>query len=159
MHADKWRILELLMDNARLGHYDDMFSHGQLLHTMDDRTAIRRLCYKPVLLTSPRDFLTCTTWRERSDGSLIVCTRTVPNSLMGPQKGFVRGTIIVSGYLIQPAELLRKDDPCFGSRGCKVTVVAHTELGGSLPAPVINLLSTTAPQKMMRTIADLVAVF
>ena len=41
MHADKWRILDLLMDNTRLGDYDEMFSHGQLLHTVDDRTAVR----------------------------------------------------------------------------------------------------------------------
>lgn len=159
MHADKWRILDLLMDNSRLGDYDDMFSHGQLLHTVDDRTAVRRLCFKPVWPTSPRDFLTCTTWRERADGSLLVCTRSVPNALMGPQKGSVRGNIIVSGYLIQPAESLRRDDPCSGPRGCKVTMVAHMELGGNLPAPVINMLSTAAPQKMMRTIADLIAVY
>jgi hypothetical protein len=37
-----------------------------------------------------------------------------------------------------------------------VTLIAHTELGGSLPASVINMLSTAAPLKMMATLASLV---
>ena len=38
----------------------------------------------------------------------------------------------------------------------KVTLVAHTELGGSLPASVINMLSTQAPVKMLAAIGVIV---
>jgi hypothetical protein len=36
--------------------------------------------------------------------------------------------------------------------GCKVTLTAHTELGGILPSSVINMLSTTAPMKILTAI-------
>lgn len=39
---------------------------------------------------------------------------------------------------------------------CKVTLTAHTELGGTLPSSVINMLSTAAPLKMMSAISEIV---
>ena len=43
-----------------------------------------------------------------------------------------------------------------GPIGCKVTLCAHTELGGTLPASIINMLSTSAPIKMLSQINDIV---
>lgn len=124
---------------------------------MDEKTVVRRLCFKPVWPTAPRDFLCCTTWQELEDGSLLVCTRSAPEVLLAPQKGYVRGSIRISGYFIQPCSVVDKSDPCYFKGGCKVTLTAHTDLGGSLPATVINMLSTAAPLKMMAAIADIVA--
>ena len=66
----------------------------------------------------------------------------------------------ISGYYIQPydtlstAEQTTTDCPV---DGCKVTLTAHTELGGNLPSSVINMLSTAAPMKMLSAIGELVA--
>ena len=183
---------------------------------MDERTVVRRLCFKPVWPTAPRDFLCCTTWKDFPNGSILICTRSAPECVLPPQKGYVRGSIRISGYLIEPMECLLESDResksgsesksggGSGSRsqsrrdsgsgtgrekdggresdsqhlqsqlqgisggergsrggteckGCRVTLTAHTDLGGSLPPTVINMLSTAAPLKMMAAIADIVA--
>ena len=101
--------------------------------------------------TAPRDFLCCTTWDELEDGSLLICTRSVPNEVLEVEESYVRGEIIISGYWIQPCKNLKKDDAYFNesSYACKVTLIAHTDLGGSMPAWLINLLSAETPLKLL----------
>lgn len=126
---------------------------SQLLVKVSERTSIRRMCFKPVWPTKPRDFLCCTTWREQEDGSLLVCTRSVPEKLREVEEGYVRGTILISGYSIQPYHTLKKDDIYYNDDinafGCKVTLIAHTDLGGGMPPWIINMLSSEAPLKML----------
>jgi hypothetical protein len=59
---------------------------------------------------------------------------------------------------VQPYSSLKASDRLYSSTslGCKVTLAAHTELGGSLPASVINMLSTAAPLKIMANLRTLV---
>jgi len=64
-------------------------------------------------------------------------------------KGYVRGSIVTSGYLIEP---IPSGDTGAGS-ACNVTLVAHTELGGSLPSSIINSLATGAPIKLLQGVA------
>ena len=159
MTSDKQSILQLLIDDSRMHQFDNMFDFAVPLIKVDERSALRRLCFKPVWPTAPRDFLCYTAWTELEDGSILVCSQSVPDTLLAVQKGYVRGRIVVSGYWIQPLHTLKSCDPYYNphsSRGCKVTLAAHTELGGSLPASVINMLSTAAPLKIMAAVADLV---
>jgi hypothetical protein len=158
MRADKHSIVKLIMNDNRMGEFDDMFDFATLLVRIDDCASIRRLCFKPIWPTAPRDFLCCTTWTELEDGSLLVMSRSASEDVLAPQKGYVRGKIQVSGYLVQPYSSLQKSDRLYSSTslGCKVTLAAHTELGGSLPASVINMLSTAAPLKMMANLRTLV---
>lgn len=60
---------------------------------------------------------------------------------------YVRGNIQVSGYYIRP---LVGDEV-----GCEVSIAAHTELGGSLPTSVINVLAATAPFKLLSAIREI----
>ena len=91
----------------------------------------------------------------------MVCSCSGPDSLCAPAKGYVRGFIQISGYWIQPVETLAANDPmrveCGAAGGCRVTLTAHTELGGTLPASVINMLSTAAPMKILTAVGDIVA--
>jgi len=70
-------------------------------------------------------------------------------------KGYVRGCIVTSGYLIEPIAV--GDNGAGAGAGahtaCKVTLVAHTELGGSLPSSIINSLATGAPVKLLQGVA------
>ena len=120
---------------------------------VSERTNIRRMCFKPVWPTAPRDFLCCTTWQELEDGSLLVCSRSVPDKLLEVEEGYVRGNILISGYWIQPYHTLKKDDIYYNDDetafGCKVTLTAHTDLGGTMPAWIINMLSAEAPLKIL----------
>jgi hypothetical protein len=63
----------------------------------------------------------------------------------------VRGSIIVSGYWIQPYNTLQKKDTLYSNSlaGCKVTLTAHTDLGGDMPAWIINMLGAESPLKML----------
>ena len=124
---------------------------------VDERTVINRLCFKPVWPTAPRDFLVCTTWTSLPDGTIIVCSQSVPNSVYPVQKGYVRGGIAISGYQIQPCSLLDRDDIFYQVSSCKVILIAHTDLGGNLPSTIINMLSTAAPLKMMDAISNIVS--
>ena len=125
--------------------------------TVNDRTVIRRLCYKPVWPTAPRDFLCCITWTELEDGSLLICSRVVPNKFLKVQDDYVRGFVDITGYWIQPCHMLEKHDtlydPANSSSNCKVTLVVHTDLGGTLPTWIINVLITEAPVKVLSKIS------
>ena len=158
MAANNMSILGLILDDSRMGEFDDMFDFITPLVKVDSRTAIRRVCCKPVWPTAPRDFLVCTTWKELEDGSIMLCSRSAPDDVLAQQRGYVRGFVNISGYFIQPKSVLQPTDPFFAdcpADGCKVTLTAHTELGGSLPASVINMLSTAAPMKMLTAIGDI----
>lgn len=155
--AEKDVILALLSNDCRMGEFDDMFDFITPLVKVDARTAIRRICFKPVWPTAPRDFLVCTSWTELEDGSMLLCSRSAPDDVLSQQKGYVRGFIRISGYYIQPRSVLKSTDPFYADcplDGCKVTLTAHTELGGTLPSSVINMLSTAAPMKMLTTIGE-----
>ena len=159
VRADKAAILALLLDDARIGEFDDMFDFLTPLVKIDARTAARRICCKPVWPTAPRDFVIVTTWKELGDGCVLVCSRSAPDALFPPVKGYVRGFLNVSGYHIQPRATLSPSDPSFADcpvDGCKVTLTAHTELGGNLPSSVINMLSTTAPIKILAAVSSIV---
>ena len=78
-------------------------------------------------------------------------------------KGYVRGCIVTSGYLIEPipspSSASATDANSTGKAeagahtACNVTLVAHTELGGSLPSSIINSLATGAPVKLLQGVA------
>lgn len=114
---------------------------------------MRRVCYKPVWPTAPRDFLCYTTWQELEDGSLLICTRSVPNKILEVEESYVPGNILISGYWIQPCHTLSKDDSYYNcninSCSCKVTLIAHTDLGGTMPAWLMNLLTAEALLKIL----------
>ena len=119
---------------------------------------MRRMAFKAIWPTAPREFMVCSTYEEQPDGSIIVCTRS-PDPDMGEEieslaDGYVRGRLQISGYYIQPYASLQQpgDVPV---DGCRVTLTAHSELGGTLPSSIINMLSTAAPIKILAQIAKI----
>ncbi len=110
--------------------------------------------FKAIWPTAPRDFLALTTWREMDDGSILVTTRSAPDTLCPQQGSFVRGFLHISGYWIQPCESLKNDTAVLPGH-CRVTLVAHTELGGTLPVSIINMLATSAPMKLLTAVEEI----
>eukprot|EP01038_Epipyxis_sp_PR26KG_P012645 gene12645-16953_t len=156
--ANKYKLVQLLVDDSRMGEYDDMFDYHKFLFKVDENTNVRRVCFKAVWPTAPRDFVICSTWHENPDGSILIATTSVPDEMCPPEKSFVRGSIQISGYHIQPYESLGEADRDGVNAGeCRLTLAAHTELGGSLPASVINVLSTGAPVKIFAAIKDIIS--
>lgn len=135
-----------------------------MVKQVDENTVIRRLCFKEVWPTTGRDFVVCASWRKNEDGTVSIVSRSVPDKYCAQDKAYVRGFLQVSGYLLEP---YNADSPvsvpaACSSSGvlspgeCKVTLLNHTELGGTLPASVINVLSTSAPMKILASLATLV---
>ena len=162
MQAKKRDILNLLLDDNRIGEFDDMFERFEFLCRVDERTSVRRMIFKAIWPTSARDFVISTTWDELQDGSLCVASKSAPETLCPPEKGYVRGCVLITGYYIQPYESLTAADiaatcPQIQPGGCKVTFCVHTELGGSLPPQIINMLSTAAPLKILGAVDKIVS--
>ena len=164
VEASSSTILKLLLDDNRVRSYDAFVHTIDVLVKSDERTHIRRITTKPVWPAAARDFLVCTTWKEMENNQgCMICSRYAPDEIYKPQKNYVRGLIKISGYWICPCSSLSTDDPMYKPVGsssnpsCKVTLIIHSDLGGYLPATVMNLLTTDSPQKMMtlvRTLAE-----
>ena len=121
-----------------------------MIMRLNDCTAIRRIRFKAIWPTAPRDFVLLTTWTELPDGTIIISSRSAPNSMYPKEAEVVRGNIQVSGYIIRPI-----DSP--EGKECEVTLCAHSDLGGTLPIGIINMLSSAAPLKILSTISQLVS--
>lgn len=131
---------------------------SQFLRRLDDHTVVRRVCFKAVWPTSPREFIICTTWMEQPDGSVLIASRSPPDSECPPVRdGYVRGHIRISGYWIQPIRKKIKGQKMNRSgqeeQQCKTTVVSHTDLGGNVPSYIVNMLVTNAFPNMLSTVS------
>ena len=136
------------------------FPSAQFLYKADEKVAVRRMAFKAIWPTAPREFLVCSTYEAQQDGSVLVCTRSpepdVSDDILPPTEGYVRGRLQISGYYIQPyASLSDKDRADVPQDGCRVTLTAHSELGGTLPSSIINMLSTAAPMKILASVAKI----
>ena len=190
-----------------------------------ERSVIRRMYFKAIWPTAPRDMIANTTWEEHypfndikhnplrkysnnqlvspaqegntnttntnttsggnedkdndpeksklsQKSSLFIASRSPlgSESHIGEISGYVRGYIPVSGYWLQPvpsgAPLLGLDPNSADDSGeidenapftdVRLTLTAHTELGGSLPTSVINMLSCSAPVKVLSAIKEII---
>ena len=117
---------------------------------MDDCTSIRHLTFKGVWPTAPRDFVLCTTLScdETKDGITrsFIASKSAWDGLLPPQDGFVRGTLLISGYVIGAVE----GNP----NASHITMCAHSDLGGQLPSSLINALSVNAPVKLLTAVSE-----
>ena len=150
--AGRDALVSLLTSDRRLVEYVAFVDAVEPLVRIDGRTAVRRIRCKPVWPTAPRDFVVLTTWAAFGDGSALVCTCSAPNDVFPPEPGYVRGTVVASGYHVQP----RTGGGSGSGGGCQVTLVAHAVLGGSPPASMVAMLTSSAPAKTLNAIADVV---
>ena len=137
------------------------------MRQVDDKTVIKRVYSKPVWPTAPREFLLLTTWMEQTDGSIIIASMSLNDPNNSLKKGFIKGFMHVSGWHIQPFDknheiLLDHNTGLNSGRQllegeCKVTNIAHAELGGSVPASMVNMLSSSSPIKIIQKIKKMIA--
>jgi hypothetical protein len=150
-----------LNNDARLSEYDDMFASIRDVHVPGqsqvsgmDHGRTRHMAMKGLWPTAAREFVLCTTSRELPSGALALASRTPKGHLeMHPlHKGHVRGIIHVSGYLIQP--VAPEPDGSHSEVDC--TLVSHVDLGGTIPSSMLNMLSSSAPVKILTAIKKIV---
>eukprot|EP00953_Heterococcus_sp_UTEX-ZZ885_P010167 5937-Heterococcus_DN1.PRE.1 len=95
-------VLDLLLDDSRIGEYDDLFDKIRVVEVVDEQAAFKRTVYKPVWPTAPRDFSLLCSWGRLEDGSAYLVNRSVAHPDCPEVKGFVRGIVMMCGFLLVP---------------------------------------------------------
>jgi len=141
--ADK--AARLLVSAEMVPKFDDMTKEVRVVEKLSDATEVRVVSCKSVMFTSARDFVVATTVRREADGRILIATRSVDHPA-GKRAGYTRALSYISGYVVTPDPV----DP----NACVVSVIAHMDLGGNMPAMVINYLGLSAPIKLVEKIRD-----
>lgn len=139
------KVAQVLVDPIMVPQYDDMTKEVKVLEVFNDRTQARLVSAKAVMFTSARDFCVVTTVQREESGRILIATRSADHP-DGNQSGYVRAISHISGYIVTPDA----SDP----NACEVSVLAHMDLGGSIPAMVIKYLGLSAPIKLVEKIGQ-----
>ncbi len=153
-------LLSLLIDDERISEYDNLFDKVLFMKRLNDRTIVRRSCYRGMWPTRPRDFVIKTTWEEFADGSVVIATRSVTHPDCPESPTYTRGKMFMCGYVIVPCHEEYSVGPYSsppGTQYSEITMYAHTDLGGNLPATIVNRLSNKPAYRVLRKIQKMVA--
>ena len=139
-----------------------------MVKVIDKHNNIVHLYYKSVWPVSPRDFILFTTWCNLLGGGRLIASRSYDDDpSLTSTEGFVRVRCNLSCTLIQPVaapqELTTSKINKMRSKGkqsdgqtltsnrscCKVTTIAHADLGGNLPAYIVNTMIENMPSKVV----------
>lgn len=71
-------------------------------------------------------------------------------------KKYVRGFVLTSGYYIEEYDSIVPKDPNVLPGHCRITLIAHTDLGGKIPSTIINMLAKDTPFKVLSKIKKIV---
>jgi len=149
--TDKFTIQKSLVDKHSLMQLDDMMQEVDILRSTDDGLiSIRHIRCKAVFPTAPREFIVITSATTLEDGRVVIASRSVLLKDVPVPEGYVRGTNIISGYIVEET----KDQD--GNVVCDVRLVAHADLGGSIPATIINMIGTSATMKILIALNQMV---
>lgn len=75
-------------------------------------------------------------------------TISPPDNVYPDTAGFVRAQVIISGVLIRPISAK-------SGGGCAVTTIGHSDLKGSIPSAIVNMLSVGFPMTAMKKIKEI----
>ncbi|TYZ62038.1 hypothetical protein PybrP1_007748 [[Pythium] brassicae (nom. inval.)] len=150
--ADMQTIQDALLDSALLLQLDDMTESIRVLKTVDahGKLSLRHILTKGIFPVAAREFVIVTYATTLPEGGLVIASRSIALEGVPVLDGAVRGVNVVSGYLIK--ELA----PANGKPRCEVTLLAHADLQGYIPATIVNMLGTSATVKILTNLQTLV---
>ena len=79
----------------------------------------------------------------REGGTLVIATRSVEHPGCPPPGNAVRAKIILSGYLLRPAN---------EGAWTELVLFSHIDFGGNIPSFVMNQLSASAPVQLLTNV-------
>mmetsp|Transcript_3015 Transcript_3015/g.4084 ORF Transcript_3015/g.4084 Transcript_3015/m.4084 type:complete len:554 (+) Transcript_3015:1-1662(+) len=129
-------ILAILRDTPRRGEWDEMYKEGETVETYNDNTLLLKMGYHGIWPTTGRDFVTLIHGRELPDGRSVVAAKSVEHPKCPENKSYVRGDIIVGGYIITPSA---------DKLSATVIYLQCVDLKGSVPARIVALAATKMP--------------
>lgn len=149
--TDKASIVKALLDLDLTMELDEMMESAEVIKEAEDgRISMRQVASKGVFPISGREFVIITTVRDLPDGRVAIATRSVDIDEVLPYEGYVRATNHISGYVIEEAT------DASGKVYCDVTLLAHADLGGFIPAQIVNLLGTSSTVKVLEKLQALI---
>lgn len=149
--TDKATIVKALLDIDLTMELDEMMESAEEIKAAEDgRISMRQVASKGVFPISGREFVIITTARDLPDGRVAIATRSADIDEVLPYEGYVRATNHISGYIIEEC----KDAQ--GNVYCEVTLLAHADLGGFIPAQIVNLLGTSSTVKVLEKLQALI---
>eukprot|EP01119_Soliformovum_irregulare_P022692 TRINITY_DN7819_c0_g1_i6.p1 TRINITY_DN7819_c0_g1~~TRINITY_DN7819_c0_g1_i6.p1 ORF type:complete len:696 (-),score=120.46 TRINITY_DN7819_c0_g1_i6:1265-3352(-) len=126
-------LLALFKDLPRRTEWDALFKEGTIVHQFNEDCVINRQAFKAVFPTTARDFCTYTMSVDLGDRVAIVST-SVECPECPEVKGYVRGEILVGGFLLTPQP-----------QGTHLIFLTQVDLKGNLPTSVVNVATQKQP--------------
>ena len=133
-------VLKCTEDYETRKKWDELFNGGEVLKTIDDSHQVITLKFKsPSMVVSNRDFVMARAVKK--EGNVILSNHvSVPYPDHGEQKGYVRGEIDVSGYVIEPLD----------NGKCSCTYVVQLDPKGWVPTVVVNTVASKQPMVLAK---------
>ena len=135
-------ILRFLKDPSTTTKLDELLKESKTVHEVSGAVHIVHLLYKPVWPTSPREFSVMSVSGQFDKQTWVDAGISVQDPRIPQEKGYVRGELIVGGYVIRSVP----DNPELS----EVTYAAQVDLKGSIPAFVVNKITESQPQCVSR---------
>jgi START domain/Vacuolar sorting protein 9 (VPS9) domain len=134
-------ILRIIREPSNRRHYDSMCHDASIVQRIDDCHTIAYYAFKAVRFctTSFRDFCVLLHWRQVDPTTFIMLGQSVrhPDCPESKKSKFVRGKLLISGWILKAVP----DEP----DKCRVTYIAHLDLGGYIPSWIQNLIAAKQP--------------
>jgi len=138
INATPEAVINLCKDITRSAEWDALFKEARIVSVLDENTRIIHLMYetRTCVLKTARDFCIIYRLKANEDGSYLLAGKSVTHPKCPNQKGFIRGEVLESGFLIKPK-------PGFPNVSI-VTYITQVDLKG-IPPTIINLVAERQP--------------
>ena len=135
-------VMRFLKDPSHTLELDDMMKESRIVHKVSSAVHLVHLLYKAVWPTSPRAFSVLSVGGQVDAESWMSCGTSIEDPRIPPEKGYVRGGLVIGGYLIKSCP----DNPDI----CEVMYAAQVDLKGNIPSFVVNKISDSQPMCVHR---------
>lgn len=138
-------IFSLLVNDSKQKEVDMSIKSTKRLKNFSDNTSLMYTRYKQVWPLTVRDFCNLVHWRLLADGTVVIAAFSEKFEDLCPlEDGILRGELILGGYVLRQTP-----------KGTQCHYIIQVDLKSTLPAPVINLLSSTQPMNLANIRAHL----
>lgn len=142
IHRCSPEILRLfIVQIDQRSYWDPTFLQGTYNVEVSPAVRIMTHSYDAPFPVSPRDFVTIGAERLEEDGTLIAGVQSIVREDLPERRGYVRGELRSSGFVIKPIP----PEPGIDYPRCAVYYLATVDVKGWLPTWVVNLVNAQQP--------------
>ncbi|CAI4230445.1 unnamed protein product [Auanema sp. JU1783] len=129
---------DVLQDSVYRGKWDKYMAAQKDIGIINPNNDIGYYAVNSIPPIRPRDFVMQRSWLDMGDEQLI-CSHSVCHEDFPPNKAYIRGTVLLSGYFIRRA-----------GDGCQITYISHSDPKGKLPTWLVNRVTKVITPKMVK---------